>query len=352
MPFNRPSMSDLVERIASDFESRLPGTDARLRRSNVGVIARVMAACAHGLYGFLNWIARQVIIDTAEGEVLERWAAVWGITRRGASAATGRVRFSGAVSAVVVIPAGTVLQRADGMEFVTTAAVTLTGGTAVAPVVARIAGADGNTAGASRLTLAASIVGVGAEVVVEPEGLAGGSDVESDESLLDRLLFRIRKPPQGGAAHDYEAWAREVAGVTRVWVYPLWMGVGTVGVFFVRDGDDDPIPSAAEVAAVQAHIETRRPVTAEVYVLAPTPRPVDVRLRVSPDTPNVRAAVEAELRDLFRREAQPGGTLLRSHITEAISLASGEFDHVLEAPTGDVAAQAGEMPVLGSITWL
>jgi uncharacterized phage protein gp47/JayE len=189
-------------------------------------------------------------------------------------------------------------------------------------------------------------------VVVEPEGLVGGSDVESDESLLERLLFRIRKPPQGGAAHDYEAWAREVPGVTRVWVYPLWMGVGTVGVFFVRDGDDDVIPSPAEVATVQAHIEARRPVTAEVYVLAPTPRPVNVRLRVTPDTPEVRTAVEAELRDLVRREGQPGSVLLRSHITEAISLASGEFDHMLEAPAGDVVTQPGEMPVLGTVTWL
>ena len=47
MAFNRPSLTALVERIATDFESRLPGTDARLRRSNVGVMSRVWAGVAH-----------------------------------------------------------------------------------------------------------------------------------------------------------------------------------------------------------------------------------------------------------------------------------------------------------------
>ena len=350
MPFNRPSMPDLVERIASDFESRLPGTDARLRRSNVGVIARVMAACAHGLYGFLNWIARQVIIDTAEAEVLERWAAVWGISRGSAVPATGYVRFLGS-GTNIVIPKGTVLQRADGAGFRTTADVVLTAGTATAPITAATPGSEGNTAAGTRLVLAAQILGVSADVTVESDGLTGGTDTETDGSLLDRLLFRIRKPPQGGARHDYEAWAREVPGVTRVWVYPSWLGEGTVGVFFVRDGDEDLVPDPAEVAAVAAHIERKRPVTAEVFVQAPLPLPVNITLRVTPDTAEVRAAVEAELRDVFRREAKPGGTLLRSHLTEAISLASGEFDHALVEPAADVQAQPGEIPVIGGITW-
>lgn len=350
MPFKRPSLADLVERVITDIQSRLPGADARLRRSNLNVLARVEAAVAHGLYGFISWLAAQVIIDTAEGAYLERWAAVWSITRKPSAAAAGAVTFTGVDGSE--IPAGTVVQRADGAQFTTAAAATIAGGSAVATVQAVLTGVAGNTAAGTQLVLAAQVLGVSAVVKVDAIGLVGGADVETDDALRDRLLLRIRKVPQGGAAHDYEAWALQVPGVTRVWVYPLWMGPGTVGVLFVRDGDITIIPDAAEVAAVAAHIQPLRPVTAEVFVVAPTPRPVDITLHVEPDTVAVRTAVQAELVDLFRRQGQPGGTIRLSHLNEAVSLAEGETDHVISAPVADTVAGAGEIPVLGAVTWV
>lgn len=350
MAFNRPSMPELVERVTTDIESRLPGSDARLRRSNLNVLARVIAAVAHGLYGFIAWVARQVIPDTAELEHLERWAAVWGITRTAATPAVGNVVFTGTTG--TVIPAGTLMQRGDGVEFRTSAQTSIAGGTVTTAVAGQLAGADGNTAVASRLVLAAQILGVNATATVAAGGVVGGTDIEGDDSLRERLLFRIRKPPLGGAQHDYEAWAREVAGVTRVWVYPLLMGAGSVGVFFVRDGDASIFPDVAAVAAVAAHIEPLRPVTAKVFVMAPAPLPVNITLRVAPDTSAVRAAVAAELADLFRREAAPGATLLLTHLGEAVSLASGEVTHLITAPTTDVVAGPGQIPALGNITWI
>lgn len=350
MPFNRPSLPAIIERIVSDIESRLPGADARLRRSNLAVLARAEAGVAHGLYGYIDFFARQVIIDTADAEYLERWASVWGIGRTSASPATGNVTMTG--NSGTVIPAGMTLQRSDGAQFTTTAAVTIAAGTATVPVIASDAGLPGNTLAGTRLTLAAQTFGVSATATVTVDGLVGGTDIEGDDSLRDRLLFRIRNPPQGGAALDYDAWAREVAGVTRVWVKPQWLGAGTVGVFFVRDGDPDNIPDAGEVAIVQAYLDSKRPITAQVSALAPIPLEVDITIQVSPDTAEVRAAVTAELQDLFRREAEPSGTILVSHLREAVSLSLGEIDHVITVPGGDVVAGPGEMPVLGTITWL
>lgn len=57
--------------------------------------------------------------------------------------------------------------------------------------------------------------------------------------------------------------------MTRAWVVRHYMGPGTVGLFFMRDNDPDPIPSAQACAEVRAYIERERPVTAELYVLAP-----------------------------------------------------------------------------------
>lgn len=351
MPLNRPTLKDLSERVTSDIESRLPGADARLRRSNLNVLAKVLAGTAHGLYGYLNTIARQVIVDTADAESLERWANVWGVARTAATPAIGSVALTGTGNPTV--PAGTELQRSDGVRFKVVADVRLIGGAGTAQLEALVPGANGNTEGGSTLLLPTAIAGVASQAVVGEAGLSGGTDTESDEGLRDRLLFRIQRPPQGGATSDYVAWAKAVPGVTRVWVRGQYTEANNVTVFFVRDNDPGTtIPTVGEVAVVQAHLDALRPVTADVVVLAPTPAPIDFEISVTPDSLDVRAAVQAELTDLLLRESEPGGTILISHIREAVSIAAGEHDHEVVFPAANVEADAGEMPTMGTITWL
>jgi uncharacterized phage protein gp47/JayE len=350
MPFDRPTLAELADRAVSDINTRLPGADASLRRSNLNVLALTHAGAVHGLYGYLDWIVRQVIYDTAESEYLERWSSIWGIYRLPAAYATGSVTLAGASGSVV--PAGTVLTRADGAEFSTDDEVTFSGTTATASVTALEAGQDGNTAAAAKLTITTPVAGVEASATVDSNGLTQGADVETDAALRARLLSRIRQPPHGGASHDYLAWALEVPGVTRAWVYPQELGAGTVTVRFVRDNDAAIFPDAGELAAVQAYIDERRPVTAQVTVTAPIAAPLDFTFTsISPSTAAVKAAVEAELADLISRESEPGGTLYLSHIRAAISAAVGENNYMMTAPSADVANSTGYMTTLGTVTW-
>lgn len=350
MPFTRPPLNDLTERSIADIEARLPGTDARLRRSNLNVLARVHAGAAHGLYGMLDWLAKQLMYDTAEGAILDRGASIWLTQKRiPAAAAQGSVSFIGTNG--VVIPAGTALQRSDGAVFTTEADATITAGAATATVIAAEAGASGNTPAGSTLNIVTLIAGVNATATVAAGGLTQGADTESDASLRTRLIARIQQPPHGGAHFDYETWALEVAGVTRAWVYPQELGLGTVTVRFVRDDDVSIIPDAGEVAAVQTYIDARRPVTAAVTVVAPIAVPLNFTIAVTPNTQATKDAVTTELVDLLRREAVPGGTILLSHIREAISIAAGETNYVMTAPTADVTHTTGQMATLGTITW-
>ena len=161
----------------------------------------------------------------------------------------------------------------------------------------------------------------------------------------------MRQPPHGGAPHDYVQWALDVPGVTRVWVTQE-MGRGTVTVrFAVDDAAHGPAPTAGEIAAVAAYIETVRPVTADVFVVAPVLAPVAVTMALEPDTPATRAAVTASLQNLFIREGAPGVGIYLSHIREAISTAAGEVNHVLAAPVADIDAATGTMPTLGVVTF-
>lgn len=349
MAFERPSLTTIIERVLADLTSRLATAGSVLRRSVAGSLGRALAGASHELHGRIDYFARQVIVDTADSEYLERWASVWGVRRRAADFATGVVRFTGLTTAV--IPTGTILRRSDGIEFEVTTGGSIFPTIATLPVIAREAGSAGNTLENVTLALLQPIPGVQSTAVVVTGGITGGVENEADDLLRERLLARIQDPPQGGSQPDYERWALEVPGVTRAWVYPREMGAGTVTVRFVRDDDASIIPDSAAVAAVQAYIEERRPVTAEVFVVAPIGAALNLSIQLSPNTLEVQQAVEAELRDLIRREAEPGGTILISRIREAISTAPGELDHRVISPADNVVASPGQIFVLGTITW-
>lgn len=350
MPFERPTLPELIDQGASEIESRLPGVLARVRRSLVGVLNRVVAGGLSALYKFAEFLNRQTWPDLADAEYLDGHGARWGVTRNAAVAATGTARFTGVDG--TAIPLGTVVQRADGQEYATTEDAIVAAGQALVPVQGVAPGQASNTSINAALTLASPIAGITSGATAYT-ALAGGADVEDDEAYRVRVLARIREAPHGGREADYIQWAKEVAGVTRAWVYPGEQGPGTVVVRFMRDDDlAGAIPDAGEVATVQAYIEARRPVTAVPTVLAPVAVPMNFTIQLTPDTLAVRASVEAELADLIRRVAEPGGTILRTHIQEAISTAGGEVDHVLTAPAANVGHAPGEIATMGVVTWL
>ncbi len=350
MPFDRPTLPELIDQGATEFESRLPGVLVRLRRSVVGVINRVLAGGLSALYQYAEWLNRQAWPDLAEAEYLDGHGARWGVTRTAAAKATGNVTLTGTAGAVA--PAGMQLQRADGTLYATVADVALaSNGSAAAAVQAVVAGQAGNALQGVALTATSPVAGINSAAAAST-ALAGGADVERDEPYRGRILARIRKPPQGGADYDYVSWAKEVPGVTRAWLYPGEQGPGSVVVRFVRDDDSASIfPDAGEVAAVQARIDLQRPVTAQAYALAPINTPLQVLVAISPDTPAVRAAVVAELQAMIVRDAEPGATILRTHVAEAISIAAGERNHQLMQPAADVAHSTGRMASLGTVTF-
>lgn len=350
MPLTRPTLNALIDSTAAEVETRLPGILARVRRSLAGVFARVLAGGLWGLYGYAEDLDRQKWPDLCDGLYLDWHGGRWGVTRKPAQAASGTVRFTGVNG--TQIPAATIVQRADGVQYATLALGAVAGGEALIAVEAVVPGSDGNALMNAALTLTTPIAGINA-VASANTALTAGSDLEADEAYRGRILLRVRKVPHGGAKHDYEAWALEVPGVTRAWVYPLEDGDGTVTVRFVRDGDASLIPDAAEVVAVQAYIDGLRPVTAAVTVVAPAAQAIDYTIQLLPDSADIRAAVEEELDNLTRgTENAPGGTILISHIREAISTAVGEHDHVLFAPVADVVLPANTMATHGVITWI
>ena len=115
MPWNRPTLKQLQQRIATDFSGRLLGGGPLLSRSVLRVMSLVWAGACHLMHGFLAWMFRQVFPDTAEADYLLRWSIIWGVIRKPGTAAAGGASAGGAEG--VTFPAGTRYRDSRGLLY-------------------------------------------------------------------------------------------------------------------------------------------------------------------------------------------------------------------------------------------
>lgn len=353
MPWQSPTLNQLAEQVRADLRGRLPSARPELRRALLRVVADVDAGAVHGLYGYLAWLAKQLIIDTAEGEWLERWASVWSIYRLDEVSAAGPVALSGSEGAELL--EGSELQAESGALYRVDETVTIdASGAATANVTAIEAGAEGNLDAGETLRLVSAVSGIDGEAIVAAEGIGGGAARELDDRLRERLLDRIQNQPHGGNLNDYIRWAREAhPDVTRVWPYPHTPDDGEITLRLVCDDLADIIPAPEVVDAVKTYIDVVRPVAARgLYVLAPDPTPLDIEIRLTPDTAAARERVEEALGDFLDQTAEPGGTLFREQLSGVIYIAAGDSRHEMPVPADNVVLGDNEIAVLGAITWL
>ncbi|RAR75106.1 putative phage protein gp47/JayE [Pantoea ananatis] len=349
--FTRPTLPQLITTIRNDILTRLTAdpTLAALRRTDAEVYGRVQAAAVHTVYGYIDYLARNLLPDLSDEDWLTRHANMKRCPRKAATHATGYVRWEVATSDIT-IRAGAIIQRDDLTSYTVTASASPSGGIIRVPVICDTAGKAGNTDDGLTMRLTSPITGLASAGVAD--SIQGGADVEDLEVWRARVIERWYWIPQGGADGDYEVWAKEVAGITRAWTYRHWSGRGTVGVMVANSDLINPIPDAATVDAVKAYIEPLAPVAgADIYVFAPKAHAVNFQIRLNPDTAAVRYAVEAELRSMMLRDGGPEGVLKPSRISEAISIAAGEYSHTLVSPAADITIGKGEVGIMGNISW-
>ena len=353
MPWPTLTVRDRRRQVRDDIAAHLPGADASIANSVLRAIGDAIASLAHDNDLHLDWVARMMMPDTAEGEFVDRWAGIWlPEGRKGASYASGLLTVSGNVGASVATGERLTAPAidADGnrsvLTFEVTAGVTLVGTTGVVPIVAITPGALANLDEGAQLSFVTPPGGIDGSAVVAAPGLAGGAEVEADQDVIGRYIARIQEPPQGGARHDYVAWALELPGVTRAWA-ARDMGIGTVTVRFLMDevrAAGGGIPQEEDLALVHAYIDARRPVTAaDLFVVAPIVQAETIEIaNLNRDTPEVRNNIRLEIAEMLRARAAPGATIYASWIREAVSAATGEDHHDL-AVDNLVPDNAGSM---------
>lgn len=346
--FSRPELPQLIATIRSDLLTRFE-QDVVLRRMDAEVYARVQAAAVHTLYGYLDYLARNMLPDLCDEDWLYRHGRIKRCPRKDAVSAAGFIRWDG-ISGTPTLPAGTQIQRDDQVTYTTTQTVKAAGGLLRVPVTADVAGAAGNTDDGTALRLGTPVSGIPSTGYADT--LTGGTDVEELETWRARVLERYYWIPQGGADPDYVIWAKEISGITRAWAFRHWQGKGTVGVMVATSDPEHPAPSDDAVLAVRNHILPLAPVAgAGLFVFASAEKSIPMTIALAKDTPEIRTAVTAELNSLMLRDGAPSGKVYLSRISEAISLAAGEVAHQLRSPVADVILGQTELPVLGAIIW-
>lgn len=344
MSFTRPTLSQLVDRIQADFVSRLDLAGAVLRRALIYVISRVIAGAAHMLHGHLEFLSRQIFPDLSEEEFLLRHAALYGITRTEPTVSRATVTFSGTNG--TLIPAGTLLASSAGVEYELDADVTISGGVATGAITSTTTGAATRLVVGAVLTLQSPVAGVNATAPVAAV-TQDGDDTERLEALRIRLLEYLAEPAHGGTVADYIAWAKEISGVTRVWVEPLGLGPGTVLVYFARDNDTGgtapAIPDAGERAAVQAKLDAEAPAHATVTVGTLVDRAINIDLHLTPFSTELATAAVAQIED-YLKTVGPGETILVSALRTAVGTTPGLTDYTLSIPSVNITLAANELP--------
>lgn len=351
--FNRPTLKNLRDRAVSDINANMNGADASLRRRFLNIIAIACAGIGDEILRRNEFLLKQAFVQEAEGEYIVKHGQTYDFSRKMATKSSGNISIPATPGSI--LPAGTALKRSDGATYTSAVEAEATlDGVCTVKITADNVGKDGNASSGTIISLLSPVSGFEAKGTVDELGLTGGTDIESMDSYLERLLLFIRNPSTGGNKTDYEIWAREVPGVTRAWCYPTESGAGTVTVRFMMDDTyNNGIPLPGDVQRVKNHIAGYQPATAIVYVEAPVPDAVNfVFGSLDPDTTDDRTAVQNKLKSLIQSSSvEPGSTLRLSKIRGAISTATGNEDFTLTSPTADIDTATGHIAVLGTITY-
>lgn len=351
MGYVTPTLPELIASVGSDIETNLPGATTKIERTPLYALAMANAGLAYGLYDFGQWVLKQTNVLTCEGDTLDKWGAIWGVTRKQASGASGFATFTG--TSGTVIPTGTRISTFDGKTYVTRINGTILGGTVNIAVKSDKIGSQYNAPAGTVLSLVNPTLGINSDAI--SLDISGAVDIEADEPYRNRILDRISGGSNGANAGYYVQKTLEVPGVTRAWVTSGELGSQSVNVRFMMDDlYSDGIPLSSNITTVNNYLQPLKALNTYLTVSAPAIFPANLNfLSITPDTPAIRSAVDAELRVLFKTVAAPGQTVYLTQIINAIFLADGVVNFQLDPSRSmsDIVVSPDMIVTLGVTLW-
>jgi phage-related baseplate assembly protein len=278
-----PTLEEMHSFLVALFKVLLPDrTVARL--SFNWKFLRTVAAGVTDNHSHISATRADMMPDTAESDMLDRWGNLTGVPRKAStpSRKDNALRVVGVPTSAVPLSAQ-LTHDASGLRFMINEAAVIPGGGSVdVDIVAVDTGSTTRLNVGETLTFTSPPAGLEetAELVLDLD--EDGEDVESDGAYRLRILSRFDSPPLGGAQEDYRQWALRTTGIAAAYVYPNRGGDGSVDVAALHLGSGEArILTAGERDALQEDLDELRPVSVRAMrVLDVFAEPVDVEAAV------------------------------------------------------------------------
>ena len=278
-----------------------------------------------------------------------------GLTRKPSVVATGTLTFTG--NAGTVIPVGTRVRTdaTDAIYFVTTAEATIVSGSVNVSASAEVGGTSGNVPSNSITVVLGDLAG--ALTVTNASAFTGGVNEETNQALLDRYYDKVRKPATSGNVYQYEQWAKEVAGVGDVKVYPIWNGPGTVKLVLLDDLKT--APDASVITATETYVESVRPIGATVTIVGATELTINVSatltLASGATIEEVKASFTSGLTAYLQSVAFTGELIRYTRIANVLLDITDIIDYadlLVNGATSNIQPTDEQVGVVGTVTFV
>ncbi len=215
------SYETILQRMKNNFLFKAGYTPSDV--SDCGMRLQTAAAEIFDCMLYAEWLKKQMLVSTAEGESLDKHGELYGISRQAPSTADGEVWFylSETLQSDFVIPRHTEVKNNDGYSYFTEADAVISAGDlgVTVNITATESGAAYNCGekevhilGKHTIThpgvIISNVLGV-----INAAPIAGGSDAEDDDSFRKRIADIVKFPPNGANMSYYRGLAMTVDGV-------------------------------------------------------------------------------------------------------------------------------------------
>ncbi len=291
MPYPILTLEDLHRAMIADTVNRFEDPDVSAE-SDTYIRTRIVAGAVTDCHAHIFRTGKDVMPDTAKDEMLDRWLAIKGLARRGATYATKSAALRATGTGSSVIPINTTLtDPATGLQYKVSAAGTI-GVSAVSvdlDIVAVTAGSQSKLLAGAEIQFDSPPSGVQATAVLVKDLDEGGQDREENGEASARLLARMAEPIRGGTLSDYRSWGLESSSeIDTVHVYPNRNGLGSVDVAALKAGTGSArFLDSTERDALEDYLADRAPANISpaqgtLRVLETVEEPTDIKVRVEP----------------------------------------------------------------------
>lgn len=255
-----------------------------------------MTLIIYQLYQNQDFTGKMNLLKYSQGAYLDNLASRNGVTRLSASKSVTTLQFTlSAIQATpVTIPIGTRATPGNNIFFETTETFEITAGDLIGSVLAQstVSGTESNGFTSGQINVIVDPIQF-VQSVTNTDTSQGGADIESDDSLRERVFTAPESFSVAGPSGAYEFWVKSVSS-TILDVYVSSPSAGEVDIRFILSNGE--LPDAGLIASVESALgDDVRPLTDSVTVQAPTTvnYDIDITYYISNDNANNVSTIQS-----------------------------------------------------------